>query len=456
LFKENQMLTLPTEIMVVLHHFAPVFSERIWDWAQTLVMGAILAPRQRTVCAALRAVGLGQERQFQNYHRVLNRAQWSGLRLARLLLGLLVKTLTAPGATLVLGADDTLERRRGAHIKAKGHFRDSARSSQKQAISSEGLRWLSVMLLTRLPFTTRVWALPFLTLLALHPQTSAALGKRHKSCIELLMQLVSVLRRWLPKRRLVLVTDGALVAVKLGLRCGQQQVTLVSRLRLDSRLFEPPPPFPRRGGRPARVGKRQLSLQQRLQHPQTEWRRQRVEWYGGKSRTVEVVTGTALWATPSEKCPLPLRWVLVRDPQAKFKPTALLCTDPAASPEQIIGWYVLRWNVEVTFQEARAHLGMETQRQWSDRAIERTTPALLGLFSLVTLLAQQLAQSPPLTGRRTAWYPKPQPTFGDALALVRRHLWTHRLQFNSRFFPGLEHLPRSWLDDLLETLCYAA
>lgn len=451
------MLTVPTEIMVILQHFVPVFSCRIWDWAQLLVMGAILAPRQRTVCAALRAVGLGQERQFQNYHRVLNRAKWSGLAASRILLGLLVCAFVPKQAPLVFGADDTLERRRGAKIKAKGHFRDSARSSQQRAISSEGLRWLSVMLLTPLSFTARVWALPFLTVLALHPSTSAQLGQRHKSCIDLVMQLTRVLRRWLPDRRLVLVTDGALVAVKLGLRCVQQQVTFVSRLRLDCRLFEPPSPKPRhQRGRQAKVGQRQPRLQERLQQRDTEWTRQPVAWYGGKQRVVEFVSGTAWWSTPSEKCPLPIRWVLLRDPAGTFASSALLCTDLEATPQQVIAWYVLRWNVEVTFEEARAHLGLETQRQWSDRAIERTTPSLLALFSLVTLLAQHLTDAQPLPVRTSAWYTKAQPTFVDALALVRRHLWTQRLFLNSRVFPGLEVLPRSWVDDLVQTLCYAA
>jgi hypothetical protein len=313
------------------------------------------------------------------------------------------------------------------------------------------------MLLTPLPWTTRAWALPFLTILALHPSTSAQLGKRHKSCIDRVMQLVRVLRHWLPERRLVLVTDGALVAVKLGLRCLQQQVTFVSRLRLDSRLFEPPTAkSPHQSGRQAKVGKRQSRLQERLEHPDTAWTRQRVAWYGGKQRVVEFVTGTAWWSTPSEKRPLPIRWVLLRDPAGKFASSALLCTDLEAAPQQVIAWYVLRWNVEVTFQEARAHLGMETQRQWSDRAIERTTPSLLALFSLVTLLAQQLTQAQPLPVRTTAWYAKAQPTFADALAVVRRHFWQQKPFFNSRSFPGLERLPVAFVDDLLETLCYAA
>lgn len=451
------MLTVPSEIMVVLQPFAPVFSERIWDWVQVLVVGAILSPRQRTVCAALRAVGLSRERQFQNYHRVLNRARWSGLRASQILLGLLVAAFVAPGETLVFGADETLERRRGNKIWAKGSFRDAARSSQKRSISSEGLRWMSLMLLTRVPWAGRVWALPFLTVLTLHPKTSAMMNKAHKTSIDVIMQLVCVLRRWLPQHQIVLVTDGALVAVKLGQRCRQQGVVFVSRLHLNLRFFEPPlPKPPGQRGRPAQVGVRLPTLADVLQASTTGWTRQQVAWYGGKTRLVEFVSGTALWQTPSEKAPLPLRWVLIRDPAQRFKPTALMGSDLTATPEQIIAWYVMRWNIEVTFQEVRAHLGVETQRQWSERAIARTTPALLGLFSLVTLLAHHLQATQPLTARPTAWYAKSQPTFVDALALVRRHLWTHTQFLNSPFLAGVEEFPRSFLDDLLDTLAYAA
>jgi hypothetical protein len=451
------MLTVPAEIMIVLTSFAPVFSARIWDWVQVLVVGALLSPRQRRVCAALRAVGLSGERQFQNYHRVLSRARWSGLAASRILLGLLVAAFVSPGETLVFGADETLERRRGAKIRAKGSFRDSARSSQKRSITSEGLRWMSLMLLTTVPWAGRVWALPILTVLTLHPKTSAALNKRHKTSIEVIMQLVLVLRRWLPQRQIVLVTDGALVAVKLGQRCRQQGVVFVSRLHMNLRFFEPPvPKRPGQPGRQAQVGVRVPTLADTLQSPNTRWIRQRVAWYGGKTRQVELVSGTALWQTPNEKAPLPLRWVLIRDPYQRFKPTALMCTDLTATPEQIIAWYVMRWNVEVTFEEVRAHLGVETQRQWSDLAIERSTPALLGLFSLVTLLAHHLRASQPLTVRSTAWYAKSQPTFVDALALVRRHLWIHMKFLKSPSLAGVEEFPRSFLDDLLDTLAYAA
>jgi hypothetical protein len=149
-------------------------------------------------------------------------------------------------------------------------------------------------------------------------------------------------------------------------------------------------------------------------------------------------------------------WVVVRDPQGEFTTQALLCTDLGASPEQVLRWFVLRWQMETTFQEARRHLGIETQRQWSEIAIRRTTPALLGLFSLVTLFAnQRMAQSTEAV-RRAAWYRKPHPTFSDALALVRKELWASATFRRSLREPETVKVPRAFVEHLTETLCYAA
>ncbi|MBZ0106811.1 MAG: transposase [Sulfuricella denitrificans] len=449
------MLTLPTEIMIVLQHFSPVVSERIWDWAQVLVIGAILAPRQRTVTAILRIMGLSGERQFQNYHRVLNRAQWSGLRVSRILLSLVVAAFVRADAPVIIAADETLERRRGQRIATKGHFRDPVLSSEKHHVASEGLRWVSMMLLVTVPWSQRVWALPFLTVLAPHEETNQALGKRHKTSIDWVQQMTSQVRRWLPQRQIILITDGGLIAVKLGLRCNcyRQPVTFISRLHLNIRLFDPPAPNRRKNA--ARVGQRQPTLQHHLDDPHTPWTRQTVSWYGAKTRSVEWVSDTALWHTPSQKQPLPIRWVLVRDPLGKFKPAAFGSTDLTLSAEQIIALYVLRWNVEVTFEECRAHLGLETQRQWNPLAIARTTPAILGLFSLVVLLAHHLTADQSLPMRSTAWYTKSEATFSDVIALVRRYLWLHVKCTNSLHNTRFVLFPATALDDVLDALCYA-
>ena len=451
------MLTLPNDIMPVIGAFQQVFSERVWDWAQILLVGSILAPHNRTVASALRVMGLGHDRQFQNFHRVLNRAKWSGLAASRILLGLLVAALVATGMPLIIGADETLERRRGKHIKAKGVFRDAVRSSKKHIVYSFGLRWVSLMLLVPVPWSSRAWALPFLTVLAPSPKTDAANGKRHKTSIDWIGQMIRLVRRWQPTRPIVLVVDGGLAAVKLGWKCLQAAfpVTYVSRFRFDSALYDQPEPQPKgkRGPKPKK-GKRQPSLSQRLHDPNTQWEKRQVRWYGGEQRWVEIATGTALWYTPGY-APLPLRWVIVRDPAGKFEPCALFGTDQNVSGWDILRWFILRWNVEVTFEEVRAQMGVETQRQWSALAIARTTPLLLGLFSLVTLLAHHLTLNQSLPMRTAAWYGKAEPTYADAIALVRRHLWTSMKFVNSPAPTPSLVIPSTLFNGLLDTVCYA-
>jgi hypothetical protein len=178
-------------------------------------------------------------------------------------------------------------------------------------------------------------------------------------------------------------------------------------------------------------------------------------WYGAGERTIEITSATAVWQHGGLPV-VPIRWVLIRDPLNRFVPQALLCTDPTRDPAQIVGWFVQRWQVEVTFQEARAHLGVETQRQWSDKAIARTTPCLLALFSIVTLMASRL----PARERRqiavTAWYRKPQPTFSDALAAVRRAIWREQAFVTSlrrgHSTKSRSALPGAWA----YALCHAA
>ena len=187
----------------------------------------------------------------------------------------------------------------------------------------------------------------------------------------------------------------------------------------------------------------------------TAWHPVKVpRWSSQGERPVELVTGTCVW-DHSGLPVVPLRWVLIRDPQGKFAPQALLCTDLAVAPEQILSWFVQRWQLETTFQEVRTHLGVERQRQWNDRAIERTTPALPGLFSLVTLCAPRLARRGEWSIRQAAWYHKTVPAFADALAAVRRTVWHHFISSTSPEKGTAQKATEAWLACLTETLCYA-
>jgi hypothetical protein len=235
-----------------------------------------------------------------------------------------------------------------------------------------------------------------------------------------------------------------------------EPVTFVTRLRLDAALYDPAPARqPGTRGAPRKQGDRQPSLAQRLVDPVTPWEAVTVRWYGGETRLIDLASGTALWYHPGLPV-VPLRWVLIRDPSGKLEPQALLSTDLAVPPRQIVEWFVLRWQLEVTFEEARAHLGIETQRQWSDLAILRTTPALLGLFSLVTLFAHQLLDGQPLPIRQAAWYTKPLPTFADTLAFVRQQLWPVSISSLSPSEPEMVEIPRALFDRMTATLAFAA
>jgi hypothetical protein len=451
------MPTLPSEYLTLIQVFAPIFSQRIWQHIQVLVIGAILAPGKRTVTAVFWIMGLSQEKHFQNYHRVLNRAVWSSLEISRVLLSVLITTFALVG-DIVMGIDDTIERRRGEKIKAKGIYRDPVRSSHSHFVKASGLRWSSLMLLVPIPWAQRVWALPFLTVLAPSERYYQSRVRGHKILTNWARQMLLQVRRWLPKRRLVVVADACFAVISLLSRVQHlpNPICMITRFRLDAALYEPARARqPHQKGRTPLKGKRLPTLAWVLKDSTTVWQRVTLDhWYGERRRTIEITSGTAVWYHSGMPV-VRIRWVLIRDPKGKFKPQALLCTDLTVKPEQILKWFVVRWQVEVTFQEVRTHLGVETQRQWNDWAILRTTPALLGLFSLVTLMTHRLAQRGKLPVRQAAWYVKRLPTFSDALAVVRQHLWHHPYFPTSLGKIDIQKRAHLLLNRYTDALCYA-
>ena len=426
------MLPLPETIIALLTPFAPLFSKPVWQHVQVLLLGAIVCRGPRTVAAVLRVMGLGGEKRFGKYHRVLSRARWSGLQGAQILLGLLV-VLLPPGWPVLVGIDETVERRGGRRIKAKGCYRDAVRSSQQVVVKCYGLKWISMMLLVPLPWSSRVWALPFLTVLAPSKRANEQAGRRHKTVIDWTLQLVKLISRWV-RRSWVLIGDGGYACVRLALACApaSSAVTLISRLRLDAQLYAfPGAPVPGRRGPKPQKGQRLRPLTKRRGEVLAFGKDIHVRWYGGQRKRLRILSDTCLWHTAGWP-PVAIRWVLVVDlAKPDEQAEAFFSTDLALKPEQIIEWFVLRWNVEVTFEETRRHLGVETQRQWSDLAIARTTPALLGLFSLVCLIAHHLSQGTPIVAKGRAWYFKTEATFSDILAQVRRVIWTEKYFDNS-------------------------
>jgi hypothetical protein len=459
------MLTPSPEIIQLLATFAPVFTQPTFQKVRVLLYGAILAPGKRTVTAALRVLGLDQEGNFGKYHRVLNQAVWSPMFASRLLLWLLVTSFVPPGVRLVILVDETLERRAGKKIGYKGWFRDAVRTTGTKVVTSLGIRWLCLCLLVAVPWSKREWALPFLVVPVLSEKTCQKLGKRPRSAVEWTARLLARIVVWLPTSQITLVGDGGFAAVTLVACCQRLGVVLVTRLRLDAQLFDfaGPQPKSKRGPKPKK-GAPLPNLQARLLNADTRWQEATLGWYGGQDKQIAYTSGVCLWYTQGQD-PVPIRWVLARyeETEAKtgksrVKAAAFLCSDTkdqTRTPLQILAWFVGRWNIEVTFAEMRAHLGLETGRHWSVRAIGRTTPCLFGVFSLVVLMAKQLhPQSLPV--QESLWYRKEEATFSDVLGAVRAHLWSAMNYTQSASQAEVCLIPKAIWQRLQQVVCYAA
>jgi DDE superfamily endonuclease len=451
----NSSDPLPPRLLSRLAGFVDLFTRPTWSHVPTLLAGAILAPGRRTVTATLRILGRERDPDFSTFHRILNRAAWSSRAAAGRLLILLIKTFVPSGAPVVIGLDDTIERRWGPKIRARGIYRDPVRSSKGHFVKASGLRWLSAMLLVQVPWADRIMALPFLTLLAPSKRFYTGKTRAPKTLLDWARQAALQIHRWLPDRYIVLVADSAFAAIEFLAAVGKH-VCVVTRLRLDANLFDFPPPKRKGPGRRPIRGKPQKKLSAILKDRNVSWTRYRVShWYGRTNRMVEIATGTALWYRGGMP-PVPIRWLLVRDPTGELDSQAFLATDLNADPCDILRWFVSRWQVEVTFEEVRAHLGVETQRQWSDKAILRTTPVLLGLYSIVTLWAHDLSKLRKFKPRTAAWYPKSVLTFSDAIAAVRREIWAHQISFMSRPRRDRVEIPNHIWRRMQNALAYAA
>jgi hypothetical protein len=321
------MLNLPPIVINLLKPFAPCFQgATTWMKAQVLLTGTILTPGKRVVSEALRVMGLSESRQFAQYHQVLNRAVWSPLALAQVLLRLLVAAFIPADQALVFGIDPTIERRWGRKIAARGIYRDAVRSSDSHFVKTSGLRWVSLMLLATIPWAQRVWALPVITGLSPSERYYEQRRRVPKTLLERSLQILKVLRRWWPQSELVVVGDNTYAALDFLNAAQQLDVAVIVRLRLDAALYEPAPPYSGKG-RPRKKGQRLPTLATSLSNPALHWQRVDLSWYDGQRRAMDIASHTAVWYH-NGKPPVPMRWVLIRDPQKQYAAVALLCTDP--------------------------------------------------------------------------------------------------------------------------------
>ena len=417
-------------ISTVLSPFLYHFSRPLWIKVHKLVIGTFLCIGPRRISTILRVLGLNKDRGYCRFHRVLNRDKWNSLACAKTLLQQLISRFVKSGKPLLMGIDETLERRKGKKIQAKGWYRDGVRSKGKKVVTTLGLKWI-VMSIIVSPFGgKRPWSLPFFTVLAPSKKANEERRRAHKTIIDWAILIVNVCARWL-NRPFILLGDGGYACVRFAHACVKQNITLIARLRLDSRLYDDPPAQPpgRRGRKP-QLGER-LFLKNVQENTQA-WQEAEVKWYNGELKNVSYKTGINIWKTNRQN-PIKVRWVIVKTERGC---SALFSTNLTLSAPEIIAFYVQRWNLEVTFEEARAHLGVETQRQWSNRAIARTTPVLFGLYSLAALIGVELKKYGALNIVSSAWYKKKEVTFSDVIAHIRRHIWAGKNLTQSRIKPN--------------------
>ena len=436
------MIALPLGFQRTISAFSTFFRKDVWPKAELLLTAAIICPGSRTVCNLLRSVGLQKEFSFPKYHRLLSTDKWSAKKIAAILLKQLIDAFVKPGLPLVFVLDDTIERRWGRKIRKRGIYRDPVRSSKSHFVKTSGLRWMSLMLLTGLPWLTAglYWGLPFLTVLCPSERFYQRQGKTHKTLVDWSRQIMSWLSRHVSKlNRAVYITgDGSFAVYELFIHAQSLNIGMIARMKFNARLFHLPlcaKKRPKKPGPVPPVGKRILNMTKRLVDRRITWASVVFsEWYGHKEKKMLITSGIAIWHK-SNTVMVKVRWVLIKDPLGELEPTLLACSDWELPAKDIVSFFVRRWRVEVTFAEVRRHLGVETQRQWSDMAIERSTPCLMALFSIVCLMANTLHKILPKT---TAWYKKEHVTFSDVLAEVRFEIWRNAKLSISHFKPDID------------------
>jgi len=410
---------LPAEAAPLLLALAPAFTTPTFRRFQLLMVAAVLAPGRRTVANLLRTVGSLAHGHRTSYQRVLSSATWSGLRLGCLLGGFVLQHLVPTGRVTLVG-DDTVESHPGRRVYGKARHRDPLRSSHTYTAWRYGHKWVILAVLVRLPFATRPWALPILVDLYRDAATNQARGRPHRTPAQLMRRLLRLVLLRFPRRQFMFVGDASYGThdVARFVRRHHTRLVLVSKLHPDANLFTPPPRYqgkgrPRVKGQPLPKPRAAVARRQRF-------RRRTVGWYGGGTRHVRIASGTGHWYR-SGRGLVPLRWVFVRDDTGTHRDEYFFTTDPDLTPAQIIEAYTGRWNIETTFEELRAHLGLETTRGWCAPTVVRAAPCLFGLYTVVTLLYQALPKSQRVGG--VTWPGKTETTFSDALTAVRRWLW---------------------------------
>jgi hypothetical protein len=446
------MTTIATHELPLLSLFRPAFTVATFARAQLLGVAAILTRGRRTLANLLRTVADLTEGDPSSYHRVLSLARWSALSLAAILTRFLIQHFWPQGRIRVVG-DDTVTEHPGRNVHGKARHRDPVRSSHRYTAWRWGHRWVVLAILVRFPFARRAWALPVLVTLYRSQQDNAKRRRPHKTPAQHLQLLLRILLRWLPDRQFVFAGDHSYGSHEMAVWVANSRgkLHLVSKFYPDANLYEPPPPYGGKG-RPRVKGAKLPTPKEVVAGARRT--RLNVAWYGGGRRDVEVVSGTGHWYKAGQGL-VEVRWVYVHDLSGTHRDEYFYSTDVTMTAQEIIEEYTGRWNVETTFEEARAYLGLESTRGWCARTVLRAEPCLLGLYSVVALLYWLLPEPDQQQGR-IDWEGKEVVTFSDAITAVRRWLWTHWVFPRAGHAEAFEKLPGGFQQLLLYALAPAA
>lgn len=414
-----------------------------------LLVGIVLGHGRRTVLVALWWAEPWVAGHYSTYHRVFSRARWSLWPLGRILAS--AALALGPKGPVLIAVDDTVEQHKGPKVYGKGKHHDGVRSTHSMTVWRWGLRWVVLSVLVPIGGSARPWALPVLVALYRPREINEAEGRRHKTPIQLCWGLMVRLIRWFPQRKFVLVGDGGYASHELASRCQRwaKRCVLISRFHGDAALYGLAPK-PKGRGRPRKKGPKQATPADQVQQTK-KLRRLKVRWYSGRQRRVAVVQGRGYWYR-SGGALVALRWVFVRDQTGKRREEYYFTTDPKLHVRKLIEWYTWRWSIETTFQELRAHLGLESARGWCRNTVLRWSPCQFGLFTIISLIyhAHQQKHGPAL--RTRAGYCKLQPTFSDAMTTVRRLFWRETVFAHPRFAKTARKIPRRFRERLLDYL----
>ena len=438
---------------------AGVFTQPTFARFMALMTGLIVTMGRRTVSRCLVAMGPLVEGHWSNYHRLYSSAKYSLWALESVLVRQIVALLPAD-VVIELVADDTVDGKTGERVWAKSAHRDAVRSSRSRTAIKWGHKWLVLCVLVHLKGWDRPWALPIFCGLCIDRKMAGKLKKRPKTASQLARQMLMRLMRWFPDRKFILTGDSQVVThqtVRFAKRHADR-VTAIGRLRGDANFYHPPknPNRRARTGVLPKKGRKAPSPRQRVgQLPATV---AKVAWYGGSRREIRYVTETTLWYDVHSASVAEIRWVCVLgDKKLGQEDAYFFCSDTMMAATRIIEQYARRWNIEVTFEEARALLGLETTRHWCRQSVLRVTPILFGLFSAVVLIWNNLPKA-----RRqalfttTPCYKKTSVTFADALGAVRQELWKQTLLQRRPKTECFTSLPRPLQKTLLWHLAAAA